>query len=152
MPDAFVPGSGALDFDANSLTDLILKPLYNADTSKGTLTLKYLVENAHTAAVSHTRGRNNAFTLLSSHIEEALQQSYWCLWNAKTPQRLVYGLYTSLSLLDLKEYTLLNFAWMLRYALNGSKFLNSNFFHAFGCFYLLKIIILCYFSPTRSRC
>lgn len=121
MPDAFAPGSGALDFDANSLTELILKPLYKADANKDTLTLKFLVDNAHSAAVSHTRGRKNAFTLLSNHIDEALQQSYWCLWNAKTPQRLVYGLFTSLSLLDLKEFTLLNFAYMLRYALNGSK-------------------------------
>lgn len=119
MPEAFVPDSGVLAFDANSLTDLILKPLYNAD--KGILTLKYLVEEAHSTIVSHVRGRKDAFTLLSDHIEEALQQSYWCLWNAKTPQRLVYGLYTSVSLLDLKEYVLLNFAWMLRSALNGSK-------------------------------
>ncbi|CAL8073594.1 unnamed protein product [Orchesella dallaii] len=119
MPDAFVPGSGALTFDANSLTDLILKPLYSPDISKGTITLKFLIENAHTATVSHIRAKD-AFTLLKDHIEEALQQSYWCLWNAKTPQRVVYGLYTSLSLIDIKEYTLLNFAWMLRYAVNST--------------------------------
>ncbi|ODN05047.1 hypothetical protein Ocin01_01561 [Orchesella cincta] len=119
MPDAFVPGSGALAFDANSLTDLILKPLYSPDINKGTITLKFLVENAHFAAVSHIRAKD-AFTLLKDHIEEALQQSYWCLWNAKTPQRVVYGLYTTLSLMDIKEYTLLNFAWMLRYAVNST--------------------------------
>jgi hypothetical protein len=67
MPDAFLPGSG-YDFDANSLVDLILKPLYNTD-EKGTITLKYLIENAHTAAVMRNRRERDAFHILSNHID-----------------------------------------------------------------------------------
>lgn len=67
MPEAFLPGSG-YDFDINSLTELILKPLYNTD-EKGTITLKYLIENVHTAAISRTRRERDAFHILSDQIE-----------------------------------------------------------------------------------
>jgi len=66
MPDAFLPGSG-YDFDANSLAELILKPLYNTD-EKGTITLKYLIENAHNAAVMSTRRDRDAFHILNNHM------------------------------------------------------------------------------------
>jgi len=55
-----------MDYDANGLADLILKPLYDND-QKGAITLKYLLQNAHIAAVSH-HGKN-AFSLLNMHIE-----------------------------------------------------------------------------------
>lgn len=104
----------------NSLSDLILKPLYDTD-EQGTMTLKYLVDNLHAASVKKTRRERDAFHSLNDHIEGALRNSYWCLWNGKTPQRVIYGLYQTLMLYEIKSYTLLNFAWMLKYVVNKSK-------------------------------
>ena len=78
--------------------------------------------------------RNNIFR----KFQKALSENSWCLWNGKTPQRIIYGFYVSLLALDIKEYTILNFAYMLQYALNGSKFRNERRFSAkirkFNCY------------------
>ncbi|CAG7786085.1 unnamed protein product [Allacma fusca] len=118
MPETFVPGAKIMDFDANTIVDLILKPLYNTD-EKGTITLPYLVEHVHTMVTS--RREINTFAVLNDFVDDALEKSNYCLWNGKTQQRIIYGFYVSLLSLDIKEYTLKNFAWMISNIVNKTE-------------------------------
>ena len=73
LPLTFVPGSKIMDFDANTIADLILNPLYNTD-EKGTITLPYLVEHAHTLVTS--KRDKNTFSLLNDFIDVSLPYKY----------------------------------------------------------------------------
>ena len=66
MPETFAPGSKVMDFDVNTITDLILKPLYNTD-EKGTITLAYLVEHIHNIVTSQRSP--TTFELLNDFVD-----------------------------------------------------------------------------------
>ena len=70
MPDTFTPGSDLMDFDASTVTDLILKPIYTTD-EKGTITLSYLLDHAHSMIVS--THEKDAFAELSDVIDVSLE-------------------------------------------------------------------------------
>lgn len=62
-----------MDFDAATVADLILKPIYRADKEKGTITFSYLLDHAHSTVVSvYNYRERDAFGDLRAEINVRL--------------------------------------------------------------------------------
>jgi len=75
MPETFAPGQGNLDFDATTVVDLILKPIYHTDEEKGSITLSYLLDHAHSTVISsYNYHQRDAFAHLGTEINVRLAE------------------------------------------------------------------------------